>query len=99
MNQTKIAVFLFGWTLGLAGTLAAAEQAPVAGAKELFYDPVGASATRLSPDASPKPPSSGKVQSPQPVRSPVRRDSQDRRVVNVPSTPAARASQASLGLS
>jgi hypothetical protein len=84
--------------LGLAWSAAlAASQEPVSGAKELFYDPVGASATRLSPDAPAKPsPAAGTAQ---PGRPPARRDGKNRRVVNLPATPEARSSQTALGLS
>jgi len=96
MKHRRIALVLFGVA---AWSAAVAAQEPVSGAKELFYDPVGASATRLSPDSTAAKPSSPSPRTPQAVRSPVRHDSLSRRVVSLPATPEARSAQASLGLS
>ena len=82
--------------LGLAWAGALAAQEPVQGAKELFYDPVGAGATRVSPGA--QAPSSGTGR-PQPARPLVRRDGNGRRTVSLPPNPEARATPTALGIS
>ena len=98
MKQRRIALTVFGM---IAWAAAVAAQKPVSGAKELFYDPVGGSATRLSPSPQAKP-SAGPSQ-PQPARSPssspTRRDGNNRRAVNLPESPETQKTQTSLGLS
>ncbi len=61
----------------------------------MFYDPVGAGATRVSPGTQAPPPSAR----PQPVRPLGRRDRNGRRTVSLPPTPETRATQTALGLS
>lgn len=91
MMELKIAVVL----AALVWPAAAIGQEPIPGAKELFYDPVSASATRVSPGSTEKPPATKPpAKSTQPVRS-----RETRRSPNLPPTPETRASQKVLGLS
>lgn len=98
MKYPAIALACLG-VVALSAAISA--QEPVSGAKELFYDPVGGSATRLSPSPQAKP--SARPSQPQPTRSPsptpTRRDGNSRRAVNLPASPEAQKAQTSLGLS
>ncbi len=79
--------------IGCSWAASVAAQAPPSGAKELFYEPVGATATRVSAAASPSsPPPAPPVRSQAAQRPQAARHQQSRRV-------PARASQTNLGLS
>ncbi|HEV8578198.1 MAG TPA: DUF4384 domain-containing protein [Thermoanaerobaculia bacterium] len=93
MNQ-MIAVMI-----GCAWVGVALAQEPIQGAKELFYDPTGTTATRVSPGSSASSPAGQPTTFRQPVHASAARDNNGRRPVTLPSTPEARASQKVLGLS
>lgn len=90
-------------TLILAGTLQA--QTPTPGAKELFYDPVDASVTSVSPGSPPQkgtPPKAGSAPRRGNRYTPVQVDGNGRRQVSLPAasrTDGARTRPAALGLS
>jgi len=93
----KLTAILLGGSIWAAS---AAAQAPPSGAKELFYDPVGATATRVSQGASPSSPPARSPAPPQAVQQaqPARGGAYGRRSP-VAATQATRTSPQNLGLS